>query len=47
MLALQSILARILAITTIILISACSAVPELEEEAVEPRVELSKAFKEV
>jgi phospholipid-binding lipoprotein MlaA len=46
MLGLQNILIRVLALNTIILLSACSAVPELEDEAVEPRVELSKAFKQ-
>lgn len=46
MLASQNMLARVLTFTTVILISACSAVPELEDGAVEPRVELSKAFKE-
>jgi phospholipid-binding lipoprotein MlaA len=43
---LKKVLARVPTLAAIILLSACSAVPELEDEAVKPRVELLKVFKQ-
>lgn len=43
---LKKLLVRGFAISLVVLLSACSSVPELEENAEEPRVELSEGYKD-